>query len=109
MFSLAHAAAIDRDYGLRNAKRAKDDDMAYRTRSYWQRVNSGMLKRTGKLVARVMLDIPDFGLSHDDMHEVIESHVTDKVGWRLPGQSEDFFDHLAHKGLLQEVDNERYA
>jgi len=68
-----------------------------------------MLKRTGKPVARVMPDIPDSGLSHDDVHEVIESHVTDKVGWRLPGQSEDFFDHLAHEGLLQEVDNERYA
>jgi len=114
MTALALVAAEDDDYGLGAeslAERVKERAMAFRQHSYWQRVNSEALQDTPLLVARIMADLPEGGLVQYGTVAAIERHVDDRPGWRLPENmtAKGFFNHLVHKGLLQEVDNERYA
>jgi len=119
MTALALVAIRDRDYGLAGESlkdRCGKQAMAFRWHSYGQRVDSDALQDTPYLVAKVMADLPKDGLIRPETITVIERHVDDRPGWRLPKKdgnarmdSDDFLNHLVHKGLLQETENRRYV
>jgi len=89
----------------------------WRQESYEKRAESAEMRGTRPLVSRIMTKLPDGGLKDTGILHLIDSHVADRQGWRLPKDSDsgilmdnqEFLDHLVHHGVLIKGKDNRYT
>ncbi len=91
-------------------------DLAGGRRRYYERQRSDPMRDCNRLVAKVLLAVPDVdpatpGRRRNDIMQVINETIADEPGYWVPDgwKARDVFLHLVHQGALQRTgDEDRY-